>query len=102
VAELLEPAAQELVDTAAWYESRRAGYGLRFLEEAEELFDLIDENPLLAPPWLLKGIPAGVRHLAMRTFPVSIVLVTEPRTVIVAIMGSQEPAYWIDRLDALE
>lgn len=100
--ELLPPADQELTETAEWYEKRRAGYGSLFLDEARQLFDLIDTNPLLGPPWVLEGVPAGVRHLVMRTFPVSIVYITEPRVLVVAVMGSQEPTYWIDRLDDIE
>jgi hypothetical protein len=101
VPEVLEPAQLELVDTALWYDERRDGYGDLFLREVAGLFDLIDRMPLAGPPWLLAGIPEGVRHVALRTFPVSIVYVTDPRLVVVAFLGAQDPTHWIDRLDQL-
>lgn len=99
--EVLDAAARELIANAIWYEERRAGYGSRFVDEAQELFRLIDEAPLAGPPWVLDGIPPGVRHLVLRTFPITVIYVTEPRSVVVAFLGSQEPLYWIDRLDEI-
>ena len=102
VPEILELAARELGDTAAWYEEQRPGYGSLFLEEAETAFEFIDGSPLAGPPWVLDVVPEGTRHIVLRTFPISIVYVTEPRVVVVAIVGSQKPSYWIDRLDEIE
>ena len=55
---------------------KQAGYGARFADEVEELFRLIDESPFLGSPWLLDEVPPGVRHLVLRTFPISIVYVS--------------------------
>ena len=101
VPEVLPVAAREITDNAAWYDERRAGYGDRFLDETLEVFDLIDEAPLVGAPWVLPGVPEGVRHIVLKTFPVSVVYVTEPRVVVVALVGAQEPTAWIDRLDEL-
>lgn len=85
--EILEVASLELDDASGWYEERVAGLGDRFLDEVQGAFDLVTGNPLLGSPWLLKGIPPGVRHIPLKTFPYSVI--------------SKEPLYWIDRLDEI-
>jgi len=102
VIEVLEPAALEFEAAAAWYEQRTRGLGARFLDELEDTFDLIEQMPLAGSPWLLPEIPPGTRHVPLRTFPHSVVYVTEPRVVVVAVVhGSRDPEYWIDRLGEL-
>lgn len=100
--ELLDAASLELAEASDWYEGRLAGLGHRFLDEAQRAFAFVTENPPLGSPWLLKGIPPGVRHVPLSTFPYSVVYVLEPRLVVVAVAAAaQEPTYWIDRLDEL-
>ena len=96
--DVLDAASREMTANAAWYEERRSGYGTLFVDEVVELFNLLDRSPLVGPTWTLEGVPPGVRHLVLQTFPVSIVYVTEPRVVVVAFVGSQNPLFWIDRL----
>lgn len=100
--EILEAASLEFAEAGDWYEGRVAGLGDRFLDEAQSAFAFVSEYPLLGSPWLLKGIPPGVRHVPLSTFPYSVVYVLEPRLVVVAVAAAaQEPTYWIDRLDDL-
>ena len=99
--EVLDAADSELTVVAQWYDRRRAGYDHRFLDEVLAVFDAINAMPLSGAPWILEGIPEGIRHIALWTFSESIVYVTEPRVVVVANMGSQEPTYWTDRLDGI-
>ena len=102
VVELLEPAALEFEAAAVWYEERARGLGGRFLDELQEAFALIEQMPLAGSPWLLPGIPSGTRHVPLHTFPQSVVYVTDPRLVVVAVVhGSRQPEYWIDRLGEL-
>jgi hypothetical protein len=99
VVEVLEVAALELAEAGAWYENRVAGLGERFLLEVQGVFEFIEGNPGLGSPWLLKGIPPGVLHVPLRTFPYSVVFVLEPRMVVIAVAhGSKEPTYWVERL----
>jgi toxin ParE1/3/4 len=101
--EILEAASLELSDSADWYETRSAGLGRRFLAEVRAAFDLIEERPQAGSPWLLQGIPSGVRHIPLNTFSYSVVYVLEPRRVVVAVANdSQKPTYWIDRLDTFD
>jgi plasmid stabilization system protein ParE len=100
VLDVLEIASIELRHAAVEYEGHREGYGTRFLDEVFEVFDAIGRMPQLGSPWLLEGVPQGTRHVPLRTFPYNIVYVTDPRTVVVAVMhGHQQPLYWLDRLD---
>jgi toxin ParE1/3/4 len=100
VLEVLEAASSELADAGEWYEERVAGLGDRFLSEVRVAFDLIVRHPALGSPWLLQGIPPGVRHVPLHSFPYAVVYVTDPRVVVVAVAHtSQKPTYWIDRLD---
>ena len=100
--EILEAASLELTDTSAWYEGRGVGLGDRFLAEVQGAFDFIARHPKLGRPWLLDGIPPGVRHVPLRTFPYAVVYVRDPRLVVVAVAHSrQEPTYWVDRLEGL-
>ena len=69
VIEVLEAAALELDDAAAWYEARSRGFGTRFLDELHDTFVLIAQMPLAGSPWLLAGIPEGTRHVPLHTFP---------------------------------
>lgn len=101
--EVLKAASRELDDAVDEYEGRRATYGERFYAEIERVFHVIDQQPLLGPPWLLEGIPEGVRHVPLRAFPYDVVYVTDPRVVVVAIRCThREPTYWIDRLEDVE
>ena len=42
-------AEDELAEAAIWYQNRRAGLGTEFLEEAERVFEAIEENPRQYP-----------------------------------------------------
>ena len=101
--EFLVAASLELAHDAEWYEARAVGLGERFLADVRQALDLIEERPEAGSPWLLPGIPAGVRHVPLRTFRHSVVYVLSPRPIVIAVAhGSQEPTYWIDRLDEVE
>lgn len=70
MAEILVAASTEMAEAAAWYDSRVAGLGERFLLEAEAAFARIDEKPLTGPPWRHRRLPEGVRRMFVRSFPV--------------------------------
>ena len=98
--EILIAASVEMADAAEWYESYQVGLGDRFLDEVRDGFDRIDRMPLAGSPWTYRSIPDGTRRVVLLTFPYSIVYVTDPRIVVVAIAhASREPTYWIDRVE---
>lgn len=100
--ELHPEAAAELNEVADWYELRRDGLGGRFLIEARAVVDRAALLPLSGSPWVHPQVPEGVRRMWLRSFPYSVVYVTEPRLVVVAFAHDRRrPAYWAHRLNSL-
>jgi hypothetical protein len=70
---ILEEAAEEATEAAAWYESQRKGLGEEFSRAIEDALDLLQDDviPLL-------GIPASkdrrTKRLMLRRFPYDVVL----------------------------
>jgi len=93
---VVEPAAEEdILNGYRWYEDRRAGLGVKFLEALEVLFDHILENPLL----YIEAIP-GVRRSVTKTFPYLVFFAFERDTVhiLAVIHAAQNPNYISERL----
>ncbi len=89
-------ASAELEDAAVWYESRRPGLGLEFLEAVDRAFEYVRRWPhtgALAPD-LPKDIPA--RRVPVDRFPYHVVYLETPEAIrIVAVAhDSREPGYW--------
>jgi hypothetical protein len=102
VVELHQIARLEAGDAAEHYESVQEGLGDRFATALEVCLEMIGTVPLEQPPWLFKGVPEGVRHSIVRGFPFSVVFVTEPRLVAVAVRHhAQHPTRWLERLGTL-
>lgn len=100
--ELHRIARFEAGDAAEHYESIQEGLGDRFATALEVCLGAIATAPLEQPPWLFNGVPEGVRHSIVRGFPFSVVFITEPRLVAVAVRHhAQHPTRWLDRLKAL-
>ena len=99
MAEILRVAAAEMAEGAAWYDDRVTGLGDRFLSEAQDAFERIDETPLTGSPWVHRRVPEGVRRMFLRSFPYSAIYVLEPRLVVVAVAHARRrPGYWRARL----
>ena len=100
--ELHRIARLEAGDAADHYESIQQGLGDRFATALEVCLEAIATAPLEQPPWLFSGVPKGVRHSLVRGFPFSVVFVTEPRLVAVAVRHhAQHPSRWLERLKTL-
>lgn len=97
--ELHAEASEELSEAADWYEDRRRGLGARFLVEARAVMDRIGVLPRSGAPWIHEEVPPGVRRMWLRSFPYSVVYITEPCLMAVAVAHDRRrPAYWSDRL----
>ncbi len=79
---------------AAWYESKSAGLGRRFLEEIRQVASHVAENPLL---W--RESESGYRRVNCPVFPYYLAYILRRDTVfIVAVAhGHREPGYWRSR-----
>jgi len=96
---ILHPEAQEELRAAAiYYEDRRAGLGLRFVEALESGFRRIERSPFT---W--RCIRGDIRRFLVKTFPYGIVYApVENDIFVLAIMHfKREPDYWLGRLEDL-
>lgn len=103
MAEFLPDAAAEMAEAAAFYEERQPTLGSRFLTCVAEALQSIEAMPYAAAYWSDDFTREhGVRRLVMREFPFTIVYVTEPALVIVAVAHTKRrPDYWTKRLRRL-
>ena len=88
-------ASWEAAEEAAYYESKRQGWGRRFLAQLNATYDSIIEYP--AAPTPIDGTP--YRKLRVRGFPNAViyrVLEAEIRVMAVANLY-REPGYWTGR-----
>ena len=102
--DFLPDAAAELSEAAAYYEGRERGLGSRFLDCVGLGVEAIDEMPLSAGYWpSLLAREYGVRRLVLREFPFTLVYVTEPALVIIAVAHTKRrPDYWVVRLQRIQ
>lgn len=87
-------AKSEFEEAAQWYESQREHLGLEFLDEVEAVFQLIADNPQIAPV-----VHGSTRRAMTRRFPFGIYYRIDGDSVIVlAVMhGSRHPRHWKQR-----
>ena len=84
-------AEDELAEAAIWYQNRRAGLGTEFLEEAERVFQAIEENPRQYPVCHL-----DIRRANLRRFPYSVYYLIHQDVIgILAVHhNSRDPRRW--------
>jgi toxin ParE1/3/4 len=97
---ILEVAAEEATEAAAWYEIQRSGLGTEFERAVDAALDLLEEDIVPLSP--VPGVAGerGAKRLILRRFPYDVV-VREVGTEIVVIAfahQSRSPGYWRDRL----
>lgn len=92
-------AEHELLASAEFFETQRAGLGFRFVDEYKHALSVVADRPLAAPPYLKDRVPAGVRHVVFESFPHSVVFIMNPDPFVVGVVsGHRKPSYWRDRL----
>ncbi|MBX3177105.1 MAG: type II toxin-antitoxin system RelE/ParE family toxin [Candidatus Hydrogenedentes bacterium] len=86
----------EYLEAIAFYEFRRPGIGLAFLDEFEGAMEIVTRSPDLYPI----EIEPDIRRVAMKRFPFSIIYRrTASRLQVLAVAHqSRRPSYWLDRL----
>lgn len=98
---VLEAAAAEAEEAAAWYEARRRGLGTEFRSEFKLALDRLREGILPGSPSPL-GVfgKRGVKRLLMNRFPFSVVFVARDKDVIVLALAHhrRRPDYWRSRV----
>jgi plasmid stabilization system protein ParE len=95
-----DEAEAEYRDAARWYESQRAGLGIRFLESVDtaihRILDFPDTGATVA------RVPAGlpVRRMPVRRFPYHVVylFMSDELRVLSIAHDRRKPGYWRQRV----
>ncbi len=84
-------AEDELTETALWYEDRREGLGIEFMEEAERVFQIIEDNAKL-----YQVVHLDIRRANLRRFPYSVYYVIHQAIIGVLAVhhNSRDPRRW--------
>jgi hypothetical protein len=100
VVEVSKEAAQELEESAAWYEKGDSGLGARLVDAFAHAVRLLEEpNPPLTPVGGKAG-SRGAKRLLLHRFPFSLVTLSRGSiTVVIAFAyHPRKPGYWTDRV----
>jgi len=93
-------ASAELEDAALWYESRRMGLGVEFIEAFEAVLDQIGLWPELGH--VVPGLPADVpaRRLPLARFPYHVAYLDWNGVIRVLAVAHdrRRPGYWFSRI----
>jgi toxin ParE1/3/4 len=97
---VLEAAALEAAEAAAWYEARRAGLGGEFRQVFRGAIDTLSEGLVSGAPWPGPLAERGIRRLGMRRFPFHVVFVVVDATAVVLAVAHhrRRPGYWRNRV----
>ena len=97
---ILEAAALEALEAAAWYEREQAGLGVDFEAAIQAALDVLeaDITPLATMPG--RAGRRGAKRLMLRRFPFDVAVVARNSELIVIAFAhqSRRPGYWRGRL----
>lgn len=96
---ILDAAAEEAMEAAAWYERQRPGLGKEFSQALEAALDLVEEQLITLSPCFGKAGAAGAKRVILKRFPYDIVMVEHGAELIVIAVAhhSRRPGYWRER-----
>lgn len=93
---ILEEAAEEAIEAAAWYEQERTGLGVEFDQALNAALDLLEDDILP-----LTNIPdstgaRGAKRLALKRFPYDMVVREGIEEIVIVAIAhqSRRPGYW--------
>ena len=92
--DFVRAAADELRESAAFYEARRQGLGLRFLGAVEQTLQHVIEEPLLG-----SELGGAIRRRAVDGFPFTLIYRANvvPIRVLAVAHVRRRPGYWRGR-----
>jgi plasmid stabilization system protein ParE len=90
-------ARAELGSAARYYDERRPGLGVQFLEASDQVLVLIRDHPEIGQVLLDASPELRARHFPMPRFPYRIVYELRGEALIIhAVAHSRgEPSYWV-------
>lgn len=97
---MLEAAAIEAEEAAAWYEMQRADLGSEFRAAFKVVLDRLREERVPGTPWPGALSKRGVKRMGMKRFPFYVVFVATDTTWVVLAVAHhrRRPGYWRRRL----
>ena len=96
---VLDSAADEAAEAAAWYERRRVGLGSEFERAIDAALDLLQDEAVPLVPATGAAGRRGLKRLILRRFPYDIVVRESANELIVVAFAhqSRRPGYWRSR-----
>jgi hypothetical protein len=92
----------ELAETVLWYEARRSGLGVEFLNEVEATLPLIGRRPRSFPRLQVTDASVEIRRALLERFPYAVVFLVQEREVRVLAVAhaKRRPGYWLTRVQS--
>jgi toxin ParE1/3/4 len=98
---ILEAAAEEAIEAAAWYERQCTGLGADFGDALDAALDLLETD--VVPLTVMSGEAGrlGAKRIVLSRFPYDVVVrETLDELLVVAVAHhARKPGYWRSRLD---
>jgi toxin ParE1/3/4 len=81
----------EFIESAEWYEDHRAGLGLKFIDQVQQVLDILAENPSRYPV-----VFEDIREGLVSEFPFAVYYRVKPNQVVILAVFhcSRDPAVW--------
>jgi toxin ParE1/3/4 len=97
---VLAAAKSEIAEVVKWYDLQRTGLSDDFLDELNEVFAAIQQDPLRFASVETAEVQYRVRRALLRRFPYMIVFRVLDDVILVAAVShtSRKPNYWKKRL----
>jgi toxin ParE1/3/4 len=97
---ILDAAADEAAEAAAWYERQRSGLGVEFERAVDAALDLLEEDIVPLSPVRGAAGERGAKRLILKRFPYDVVVRDFGSEILVIAFAhhSRRPGYWRDRL----
>jgi hypothetical protein len=96
---ILESAAVEAAEAAAWYDGQRSGLGFEFERAIDAALDLLEDTSVPLVPAAGAAGRKGLKRLILRRFPYEVVIrETSDELIVIAFAHqSRSPGYWLTR-----
>ena len=96
---VLVQAEEEAEEAARWYEERKEGLGIEFLDSLAQALEAIEENPQQFPRLETLRTRKNIRRCLLKRFPFAIIFQIRPTESLVLAVAHvrRRPNYWKKR-----
>ncbi len=101
ITRILDAAAGEASEAAAWYEHERPGLGVKFQQAVDAALDLLEQEFILLTPVPGAARKRGAKRLILKRFPYDVIVYEHSSEILVIAIAhqSRRPGYWRDRIN---